>query len=90
MTRPTFAVTAAVSDASDLIDAARALAATAAAHAMPETSRQVRAIAHDLDGWRTRLIQDGEADLDGAVACIEGAAEYLPAHASHVARGLRR
>lgn len=88
--RPTFAVISAVTEASDLIDAARAIAKTAERHAMPETAKQLRAIAHDLDGWRTRLIEDGEADLTDALACIAGATEYLPAHAIHVGRGIRR
>ena len=88
--RPTHAVVSAVTEASDLIDAARGLAKTADTRAMPETAKQVRAIARDLDGWRTRLIQDGEDDLDGALSCIAGATEYLPAHAALIGRGAHR
>ncbi|WP_336630779.1 MULTISPECIES: hypothetical protein [unclassified Microbacterium] len=88
--RPTHAVLSTVTDASDLIDAARELAKTADAHGMPETAKQVRAIARDLDGWRTRLLEDGEADIAGALTSIEAATEYLPAHAVHIGRGVRR
>lgn len=89
-TRPTHAVLSAVTDASDLIDAARTLAKTAARNAMPETAKQLRTIARDLDGWRTRLVQDGEDDLDAAVSATLDAAESLVGHAAHVGRGTRR
>ncbi len=88
--RPTHAVLSAVTEATDLIDAARVLAKTADRSAMPETAKQCRAIAHDLDGWRTRLIEDGETELDGTLQSIDAATEYLPAHAAHIGRGIRR
>lgn len=90
MTRPTHAVVAALAEASDLVDAARTLAKTAKANAMPETARQCRAIAHDLDGVRTRLIEDGDEFVPEAIEHIEAATDYLPAHAAHIGRGVRR
>lgn len=88
--RPTHAVLSAANDASDIIEAARLLATTADRNAMPETAKQCRAIARDLDGWRTRLMEDGETELDGTLQSIGAATEYLPAHAAHIGRGVRR
>lgn len=86
MTRPTNAVVTTVRECTDLIDAARVLADRAKQRRMPETARQVRTIARDLDGWRTRLVEDGEGEVEGARDCIASSADYLAAHAAHIGR----
>lgn len=88
--RPTHAEVSLIADLSELHDAAVDLRADAKARDMPETAKQVKAVAEYIDATRTALIVEGAPYIDAALAALDTAVDRLAVHAAYIGRHVRR